>query len=134
MQARIDSSIYGDKCAIFTAWSIKVNMDRFYGDEQDNEKPYFEFEDNLDDVEGEMMEGEAIAYIQPDLVQIMQLQLAQNELKQHLVNKALEIAEQSFFWRFKTAMQKMDELELIYIRLKIMTQETEDLFEPTDEE
>jgi hypothetical protein len=83
MQARKESSTYGDRCATFTAWSIKVNMDRFYGDEQDNEKPYFEFEEDLDDME---MDEDAIAYIEPDLIQIMQIQLAQNEQKQMLID------------------------------------------------
>jgi hypothetical protein len=32
-------------------------------------------------------------------------------------------------WWFKTPMQKMNEIELIYIRLKLMTEEAETTFE-----
>lgn len=93
---------------------------RFYNNEDDDEQ--FKFEDDIfDEIEDE--EGE-IAYVNSDnLVDMMHMDLAQTELNQHLLTKAIDIAKHSFFWRFRSTSAKMKEIKKIYKDLAKMTEE-----------
>lgn len=107
-------------------------MDRFYSDDE-NEKPYFESEEEEFGEDFDM--EDVVSYVQsPELIQLMQIELAHNDQKQHLLNKAVEIAEKGFFWRFKSTLAKMQEIELIYQSLRIITGENEEPEVEEDEE
>ena len=100
---------------------LRFKMERFFNDEDEN-APEFQFQDDTFEEEEEMLEDGAIAYIDKhDLLEVMQLDLAQTELSNNLLSKAVEIAEKSFFWRFRSAEYKMNQIELIYIRLVRIT-------------
>lgn len=93
---------------------------RFYNNEDDDEQ--FKFEDDTFD-ENEDEEGD-IAYVSSDnLVDMMHMDLAQTELNQHLLAKAIDIAKHSFFWRFRSTTTKMKEIKKIYKDLAEMTEE-----------
>jgi hypothetical protein len=96
-------------------------MERYYDNDPDNEKePFFGSEDD----DNEEMEEEAIAFIdQQSIVDMMHMDLAQTELNQQLLGKAIEIAKQSWFWCFKSPETKMNEIETIYKRLIQMTED-----------
>lgn len=91
-------------------------MKRFYFNEDDDE------DFNIHDEEAELSEEEmatAYAFIdQGDVINAMQLDLAETELDQELMDKAIGIARQSWFWRFKSVVKKMSEIEFIYNELK----------------
>lgn len=97
---------------------------RFYNNEDDDEQFQFEddtFEENSEEEEEE--EGE-ISYVSSDnLVDMMHMDLAQTELNQHLLTKAIDIAKHSFFWRFRSITAKMKEIKKIYKDLAEMTEE-----------
>lgn len=96
-------------------------MERFFNDEDEN-APEFQFQDDTFEEDEEMLEDGTIAYIDKhDLLEVMQLDLAQTELSNNLLSKAVEIAEKSLFWRFRSAEYKMNQIELIYIRLVKIT-------------
>lgn len=94
---------------------------RYFGDESDDEDQ-FHFEDDMFDEE-EMEEGN-VAYIDSDgLVEMMHMDLAQTELNQHLLSKAIDLAKQGFFWRFKSTATKLKEIKDIYRQLIRMTED-----------
>jgi hypothetical protein len=96
---------------------------RFYNNEDDDEQ--FKFEDDTFDENEDEEEGD-IAYVSSDnLVDMMHMDLAQTELNQHLLAKAIEIAKHSFFWRFRSTAAKMKEIKKIYKDLTEMTEEEE---------
>ena len=88
-------------------------MKRYFGEESDDEEQYFDDEDNL--YEGADYDPEhdgQIAYMDSnDLVEMMHMDLAQTELNQHLLGKAIDLAQQSFFWRFKSTPSKLKEIK-----------------------
>lgn len=99
---------------------LRFKMERFFNDDDDN-APEFQFQDDTFEDGEEMME-EGIAYIDKnDLLEVMQLDLAQTQLSNNLLSKAIEIAEKTFFWRFRGAEYKMKQIEMIYIRLVQIT-------------
>ncbi len=95
---------------------LRFKMERFFNDDDEN-APEFQFQDDMfDEDEGE--EDGTIAYIDKnDLLEVMQLDLAQTELSNNLLSKAVEIAEKNFFWKFRGAEHKMNQIESIYARL-----------------
>lgn len=95
-------------------------MERFYNNEDDEQS---QFED--DNFEDEYEEGEeAIAYVDSDdLISMMNMEIAQSELNQHLLSQAIGIAKQSFFWRFRSTETKLKEIKKIYQELIEMTEE-----------
>ena len=113
-------------------------MERYYNEDTDDKdkEPFFgDGDDDDDDEDGEeIMEGEAMAFIdQQGLIDVMHMDLAQTELNQHLLSKAIEIAEKSWFWCFRSSDYKMKEIEAIYKRLvKLTADESEE--EKEDEE
>ena len=97
-------------------------MKRFFNDDEEN-TPEFQFQDDtFEEDEEEILEDGTIAYIDKhDLFEVMQLDLAQTQLSNNLLSKAVEIAEKSFFWKFQSAEYKMNQIELIYGRLVQIT-------------
>lgn len=90
-------------------------MKRYYDNDSDDEKdPYFEPEDNE--------ENDAIAYIdQQNVIDVMNIDLAQSDLNQKLLAKAIRIARQNWLWFFKSVDNKISDIEKIYQQLtKIM--------------
>lgn len=109
-------------------------MERYYDNNRDDDpEPFFGSYD--DDDEEDEDEEEAIAFIDQDgLLDVMEMNIAQSELAHGLLDKAIKIAKQSWFWRFKSANAKMNEIEVIYNRLvKMMEDEGEKGKEPKEE-
>ena len=106
--------------------SVREDMvKRFYDNEDEDEQFQFD-DDNFDDYNGIAEEGEAIAYVTSEnLVDMMHMDLAQTELNQHLLSKAIDIAQRSLFWRLRSTASKMKEIRKIYKDLLDMTEEKE---------
>lgn len=105
-------------------------MKRFYNDDDDDKifedgyTPYKDKDDDENDEEGEM--GEAVAFINgSDVANVMNYEIAQEELKHHLMEKAIEVAKGNWFWFFKSPHKKMSDINLIYEWLKSMVEEPE---------
>ena len=101
---------------------LRLKMKRFFNDDEEN-TPEFQFQDDtFEEDEEEILEDGTIEYIDKhDLFEVMQLDLAQTQLSNNLLSKAVEIAEKSFFWKFQSAEYKMNQIELIYGRLVQIT-------------
>jgi len=100
-------------------------MKRFFSEDPDDPEQ-FQFDDD-DFGEDEDEEEEIVGYIDStEILEVMQMDLAQTELNQHLVSKAMEIAKQSFWWRFKSTQSKLAEIESIYKKLITMTEDGEE--------
>lgn len=96
-------------------------MDRFFNDDEHNPEQ-FQFDDDEFGTDYEEIEEEAVAYIDKrDLLDVMHMDLAHSELNHTLLSKAIGIAEKSIFWCFRSASYKMDQIELIYNRLLLIT-------------
>lgn len=106
-------------------------MERYYDEDPDNsEEPFFNSED-----EEQQEDAEAVAFIdQQTIFNVMQIELAQAELTQHLLSKAMDIAKQSWLWPFKNSATKMAEIEAIYKKLIQLTDEDEEPKEEPKEE
>jgi len=109
-------------------------MDRFYNEDPENEKPFFgsykdddnDDDDDDDDDDYDDLEQETIAFIQsPDLVQVMQVGLAQDELTHKIIKMAVKIAKNHWLWRFKSATSKSKEITIVYQSLVMMTENLE---------
>lgn len=98
-------------------------MERFFENDPERENQFFESlneEELLSELENEgLLDSEGI-------LQIMNIDLAQNEFKHHLINKAVEICEKNLFWRFKNTNTKMREIHTVYEWLRLITEEKED--------
>jgi|694.fasta_scaffold08426_10 hypothetical protein len=97
-------------------------MERFYNNEDDNDddESFFGSDDEFD----QELTGEVVGYIdQQGIINVMQMDLAQTELNQHLLSKAIEIAKDSWFWCFKSVSSRLTEIETVYKRLLEMTGE-----------
>lgn len=98
-------------------------MDRFYNNDPE---PEFPFDDEDEDEEMDR-ENPTTLYIDEDsLIEAMHMDLAQSELNHHLIGKAIEIASNSFFWRFKSTKTRMKDIEEIYRTLLRITEEEEE--------
>jgi len=99
---------------------LRFKMERFFNNDDEDNVPEFEFKD--DTFEEYEEDTEAIAYIdKQDLLEVMHMDLAQTELANDVMSKAIGVAEKSIFWRFRSADYKMKQIELIYIRLMQIT-------------
>ena len=94
---------------------VRLDMERFFGDE---ENPEFKFDDDEFGTEFETdfeLEEEAIAYIdKQDLLDVMHMDLAQSELNNAILSKAIEISQKSIFWYFRSSEYKRKEIEANY--------------------
>jgi uncharacterized protein with gpF-like domain len=111
-------------------------MERFYENDPDDEKePFFGDNDEDDDDDVIDEESDAVAFIdQQGIIDVMNMDLAQTELNQHLLSQAIEIAKQSWFWGFKSTDSRMKEIETIYKRLLKLTEEVEEPEDDIEEE
>ena len=100
-------------------------MKRFYNNEDDDDKEsLFDSDSDLDDNE-DFDDDDLIGVIdQQGILDVMQMDLAQTQLNQDLLNKAIKIAENSWFWKFKPNLKKIDKIEEIYRRLINIIEET----------
>lgn len=82
-------------------------MKRYFNDEPDDEQePFFDGDDDEgDDGENVIIDIDA---------EMMDYDLTRIELNQMLISKAIEIAQKSWFWRFKKSSTKTQEIEKIY--------------------
>jgi hypothetical protein len=99
-------------------------MERFYNnnsDDEDKEESYFG-DDVYDDEEIEQ-----ISYIDHQgILNVMQMDMAQSELNQHLLEKAITIAKSGWFWGFKSTLDRLNEIEMIYKKLFSITVDERD--------
>lgn len=95
-------------------------MERFYDNNSDDEDAEPFFGENDDDEDDDEIE-DAIFVDSTGIVDMMQMELAQTELNQQLLAQAVEIAKQSWFWNFKSATTRINEIEMIYKRLLHIT-------------
>jgi hypothetical protein len=101
-------------------------MERFYNEDSDDKEPFFEPDGDDEGDMADMLEGEAIAFMDnQNIIDVMHMDIAQTELNQQLLAKAMEFAKQNWLWCFKSNETKMKEIEVIYKRMLKMT-ETEE--------
>ncbi len=101
-------------------------MERFYNNEDDDteNESFFGSEENYDeDDDHDDMGDEMIGFIghQQSMIDVMQMDLAQTELNQHLLSKAIDIAKSNWLWIFKDTNTRLDDIEKIYQRLIKLT-------------
>lgn len=97
-------------------------MDRFYNEDPEKEKPFFgdDDDDEDDDIYDDDLyeaEEETLAFMNPEL----HMEFSEINSKHHLLDKAVEIAQNNWFWAWKSAKSKMTEIAIIYHGLKIIT-------------
>jgi uncharacterized protein with gpF-like domain len=99
-------------------------MNRYYNEDPDETpEPFFGSDDDDDGDNDEILEGDVVGIInQQDILDVMHMNLAQAELNQHLLSKAIEIAQNNWFWSFKSTKSKMREIEAVYKRLLKITE------------
>ena len=111
-------------------------VDRFYNEDPENEKPFFGGSDDDEDDDNDDMyelEQDTIAFIQsPDIIDIMQANIAQKELRHKLLNKAIKIAKDNIFWYLKSAAAKASDIAILYKTFEMVTDDT--FVPPTPEE
>lgn len=90
-------------------------MKRFYDNDNDNDDENPEFQDSAF---GE--EDESYANKQ-DIIEIMHMDIAQSELIIDILDKAINIAEKSVFWRFRGVEYKTQKIEAVYNGLMKIT-------------
>ena len=105
-------------------------MDRFYNEEPENEKPFFESQDNYEEMDDDDddddddiydLEEDTISLMQnQSLIDIMQLNLDRKKFKYTLIKKSIQIAKQNWFWRFKNASSKIQEIAIIFKTLMLL--------------
>ena len=90
-------------------------MERFYNEEDDDEEKSNFFGNNSSDDE---LDEEVIEYIDKQgIIDVMNMDLVQTKLNQHLLSKSIEIAKSNWFWFIKTNNQKIEEISLIFNKL-----------------
>jgi hypothetical protein len=111
-------------------------MERFYDDdpEDKDKEPFFgSNDDDEDDDDDDDDDGDEITIMDShEIIDVMSLDLARAGLNQKLLNKAIKIAKQSWWWCFKSSSTKLEEIEKIYKRLLKLTDKEEE--EEEDEE
>lgn len=103
-------------------------MERFYDNEDDDKdnESFFGSEDMYDE-DDDLDHMTPVGFIDPNgMLEVMHMDLAQTELNQHLLSKAIEIAKSSWLWRFKDTQKRLEELEIIYRKLMSMTDDSND--------
>jgi hypothetical protein len=54
-----------------------------------------------------------------EAIELMQIELASLDLRQRLLFKTVKLLEKSFWWKFKSASNKLIEISKMYHRLKV---------------
>lgn len=103
-------------------------MERFYDEEDKDKEPIFGPDDDGDDGDDDEDGEETIVTMdQGSIIEVMGLDLAQVELNQQLLDRAIEIAKQGWFWGLKSADTRMKEIDSIYKKLlKLIDSEEEE--------
>lgn len=97
-------------------------MERFFENDPEKEHKFFESL-NEEELLNEL-EEEALSFMdQEGVMQVMNIDFANGEFKNHLVSKAVEICEKNFLWKFKNITTKMREIHTVYEWLKLMTED-----------
>lgn len=89
-------------------------MKRYYENEDDDEFLYGE-DGHFGDPDGQQTFNGFVD--QQDIMNVMQFDLSQIELNQYVLDKAVEIAASSFWWKFKSAAKRLEEINLIAVGL-----------------
>ena len=97
-------------------------MDRFYNEDPENEKPFFGNDDDDDDDDDFYEES---IFIRPDFT-------SYQDFKKELLDRAIKMAESSWFWRFKSAQKKAFDVSVIYKTLELMV--SDDIDDDDDED
>lgn len=107
-------------------------MRRFPEDSDDAKFFNGYFSDNDEDDDDD--EGEEVVYSSElQLVNALQFELAKRELDHHLLEKAMEIAQRSWFWRFRSEKSKMKKITFVYSWLQEMIEDEDEPEEDTTE-
>lgn len=108
-------------------------MERFYNEESDEEKNSFF---NSDDDDDDDDDDELVGYMdQEGILNVMQIDIAEAELQHDLLGKAMQIAENSWSWKFKSHTKKLDIISMIYTELaKLLGKEEVSKKEENEEE
>jgi hypothetical protein len=94
-------------------------MERFYNEEDDDEdeKNAF-FGPNSNEDDDDDLDEEVVGYIDKQgIIDVMNMDLVQTKLNQHLLGKAIEIAKGNWFWFMKSNNQKIEEISSIFNKL-----------------
>lgn len=88
-------------------------MQRFYND--DNKNPLYDPDDDEDEDDESEFDHDIFSFMdQSDIIDTMNLDAVYFSL---LLEKSIEIAKDSWFWRFKSSDKKMEEIDKIYKKL-----------------
>lgn len=98
-------------------------MERYYNDDSDkDQEPFFGSGDDNDEDPEET--EEALAFMQrQNVIDVMQIELAQIELNQKLLAQAVAIAEQEWLWWMRGVGYKTAQIEAVYKRLVQITED-----------
>lgn len=102
-------------------------MERFYDNEEENDDDNESFFGDNEPYE-ENQDEEVVGYIdQQGIIDVMQMDLAQSKLNQHILGKAIEICQGNWLWYFKNTDKKIKEIDIIFKKLMSMTAEYDEL-------
>lgn len=90
-------------------------MKRFFNDEEP--------EEHFFSLEGEQFFGEdediISAFIdKEDIINVMNMDIAESELNHNLLMQAIKVSEKSMFWKFLPEKHKIESIKSIYEKLK----------------
>lgn len=109
-------------------------MERFYNEEEDDDEKNSFFNPNSDGYEDDSEDEEVVGYIDKQgIIDVMNMDLVQTKLNQHLLSKAVEIAQNSWFWCFKNNDKKIEEINNIFQKLANIITDYEKGIEETEE-
>ena len=108
-------------------------MKRFFNNEEPDEN-FFNLEEEEEYIFGDEDEEIISAYIdKQDLINVMNIDIAESELNQNLLAQAIKISERNILWKFLSNKTKIKSLQTTYDELKkiISTEMVENLDEKT---
>lgn len=91
------------------------DYDYDFDDEDDENKEYDDGDDDDDELDDDFIEG-------PNYYIINQAKSDKNDkgLTERILEKAIEVASQDFFWKFRSASKKAAIIELLYTRFMFL--------------
>jgi hypothetical protein len=111
-------------------------MERFYENDPDKKEHVFgsnNGDDNNnddddddgygDDNDDDDSDDEISIIDEQDIIEAMSLDLEKIKLNHSLLNKSIKIAKHSWFWRFKSPITKLKDIEFIYNKLMEITED-----------
>ena len=100
-------------------------MERFYNDDSENNEPFFGFEEDKDEFEGDISYMNDGMFHKSGIMQAMQIDIAEIRLSHEILDKAIRIAEKRWFWSFKSHLKKVETIQEIYYELMRIVSRTE---------